>query len=96
MVLERARGMQLGVVLALLLSVGVLLALSPVTHSHDGGFNPTHCEVCRWAGDATPTLAVLLILLLRLPESGWTHALAPVIPVQTSRRRIRSRGPPLV
>jgi len=85
-----------GVTLALLLSVGVLLGLSVAAHSHDGDFSLSHCEACRLANSATPILVVLLVLLSTLPETGPTHAPAPAFRTQTHRRRIRSRGPPLV
>ena len=96
MVLKQAQGMRLGIVLALLVSVGVLLGPSALTHSHDGGFTLSHCEACRWAGDATPALVVLLAFLLTLPESGQARAPLTPLRAQASRRRIRSRGPPLV
>lgn len=85
-----------GVALALLLSVGLLLGLSAAAHSHDGDFSLSHCEACRLASSATPILVVLLILLSTLPESGPTLVPAPAFRAQTHRRRIRSRGPPLV
>ena len=87
---------RIGVALALLVSVGVLLGLSAAAHSHDGNFSLSHCEACRLASGATPILVVLLILLSTLPETGPTHAPAPAFRTQTHRRRIRSRGPPLV
>jgi len=95
MALKRAP-MRLGIVLALLVSVGLLLGLSALAHSHDGGFTPSHCEACRWAADATPVLAVLLALLLTSPESGQARTALTPLRAQASRRRIRSRGPPLV
>jgi len=96
MAFARTRSVRTGLVLALLLSVGILLGLSPVTHSHDGGFSLSHCEACRWASDATPILAMVLVLFLMLPESGPAHAPAPVLRAQQTRRRARTRGPPLV
>jgi hypothetical protein len=90
------RSRRAGLALALLVSVGVLLALSAATHSHDGGFSTAHCEACRWAGDAAPLLVVLLVLLLTLPESGPAHVPTPAFRTLASRRRLRSRGPPLV
>jgi hypothetical protein len=89
------RSRRTGLALALLVSVGVLLGLSAVAHSHDGGFSPSHCEACRWTSNATPILAVLLIFLLTLPESGPTHVAAEVLRPQASRRLRRPRGPPL-
>ena len=87
--------MRAGLVLALLVSVVFLLGLSAAAHSHDGRVSPSQCEVCRWASDATPLLAVLLVVLLTLPESGPTHIPARVFWTQTARRRHLSRGPPL-
>ena len=54
----------------LLLGVGVLLGLGTLAHAHDGDFAPSHCEVCRWASDATPALVILLVLLLTLPATA--------------------------
>ena len=94
MVFGRARGVRLGIVLTLLLTVSVLLGLSGVAHSHDAGFAPSHCDVCRWAS-AAPTLVVVLALLLTLPDSGPLHVPATAHRPGTWRRRTRSRGPPL-
>ncbi len=96
MVLNQAHGMRLGIVLALLVSVGVLLGLSALTHSHDSGLTPSHCEACRWAGDGSPALVVLLASLLTLPEAGQAGTLLTPFRAQASRRRVRSRGPPFV
>lgn len=96
MTFKRKRSTQVGLALALLVSVGLLLGLSAAAHSHDGDSSLSHCEACRWASQATPVLAVLLILLLTLPESGATLLPAPAFRAQTHRRRTRSRGPPLV
>lgn len=82
--------------LALLVSVGFLLGLSTLAHSHDGDLSLSHCEACRWASQAGPVLVVLLVLLLTLPESGTALLPAPVFRTQTHRSRSRSRGPPLV
>jgi len=92
----RASRLRIGLALALLLSVGALLGLSALTHSHDSGFTPSHCEACRWGGDGTPALVILLAFLLTLPESGQTRTALTPLRAQASRRRIRSRGPPLV
>lgn len=94
MVLKRAN-MRLGIVLTLVLGVGILLGLIPATHSHDSSVAPSHCEACRWASNAAPAVAVLLVLLLTLAESGTAHLKEPALRAQTSRRRVRSRGPPL-
>ena len=96
MAFGQTRSVRIGLVLALLVSVGILLGLSPVLHSHDGDLSGSHCEACRWARSASPALVVLLVLLSTLPESGPAHALAPVFRAQATRRRARSRGPPLV
>jgi hypothetical protein len=81
----------------LLVGAFVLLGLAALGHTHeDGGVAPSHCELCRWTADATPTLAVVLLLAFVLSDAGWTHAPARVLHAQALRRRRRSRGPPLV
>ena len=91
------RSNRTSIALVLLVSVGALLGLATLSHSHDdGSYSASHCEACRWASDAIPLLAVLLVLLLTLPESGPAQRLVPAFWSQASRRRLRSRGPPLV
>lgn len=96
MLFGRARTKRAAVAV-LLASVLLLLGLSAVAHTHeDGRFDPSHCEVCRWTSDATPTVAVVLLLVLTLCPSGTAWVPAPALRSQPSRRRTRSRAPPLV
>jgi len=81
--------------LALLVAFGALLTLGALAHTHDADASASPCAVCRWAHEATPGLALVLVFLVTLPQAGLAVAPPPALHPHSPGRRPRSRGPPL-
>ena len=92
----RRRSIRTSTALAVLVGLGALLGLGAALHAHDDGCGLDHCDACRLASVTVPALAVLLALVLTLPDSGLAVQPAPPFRSQAARRHRLSRGPPLV